>query len=183
MQPRESNADPAQRASLFESPSIIHDEPGFLAATWRNVAIVVWGKQANPSLAKKLEQFSDELLARNPNGISAIHVITSTASLPDSATRAELDRLTKKYATDLAVMGTVIEGTGFWAAAMTSFITSLHWMSRKPFKARTASDAVDIANWAPPHHAAKTGVRFTSDELGRALALSRERLRPANSPP
>ncbi|HVW30292.1 MAG TPA: hypothetical protein VHC69_33270 [Polyangiaceae bacterium] len=182
MQHRESNADPAQRASLFEPPSVIYEEPGFLAATWRNVGIVVWGKQATPSLAKKLEQFSDDLLARNPNGISAIHVITSTAALPDSATRAELDRLTNKYAKDLAVMGTVIEGTGFWASAMTSFITSLHWMSRKPFKVRTASDAADIANWAPPHHAAKTGVRFTPDELGRALGLSRERLSP-NSPP
>jgi hypothetical protein len=74
-------------------------------------------------------------------------------------------------------MATIIEGNGFWASAMTSFITSLHWMSRKPFKARTATDVAEIATWAPQHHAAKTGVRFYSVELGHALDWAREHLR------
>jgi hypothetical protein len=177
MQQRDSSR-PGQRPSILDGLSVVYDEPGFLAAAWKNVGIVVWGTQATLPLAKKLERFSDDLLARNPNGISAIHVITSTAPLPESKTRAELDRLTNKYARDLAVMGTVIEGSGFWASAMTSFITGLHWMSRKPFKARTASDVADVASWAPEHHAAKTGVRFTSMELGRALNWVKAHLRP-----
>lgn len=178
MHQRDGSSESGQRVSMLDAPRLVYDEPGFIAASWKNVGIVVWGTQATLPLAKKLEQFSDELLARNPNGISAIHVITSTAPLPESSTRAELDRLTNKYARDLAVMATVIEGNGFWASAMTSFITSLHWMSRKPFKARTATDVADIANWAPQHHAAKTGVRFTSADLGRALSWAREHLRP-----
>jgi len=177
MQQRESNLDLGPGASMFETPSLVHDEAGFLAATFRNVALVVWGTQATLPLAKKLEQFSDALVARSPKGISAIHIITSTAPLPESETRAELNRLTDKYAKSLGVMATVIEGNGFWASAMTSFITSLHWMSRRPFKARTVSNIDEIATWAPPHHLAKTGVTIGSGELLRALIWVRDRLR------
>jgi hypothetical protein len=169
--------DPGSRSQSTDAPVIVCDEPGFVMAKWQNVAVVVWGVQGTLPLVKKLEAFSDALLAENKHGMSAVHIIVNGPSLPEAATRAELNRLTDKYATNLACMATIIEGTGFWASAMHSFITSIHWVSRRPFKVRISSNINDIAAWMPTPHWERTGIRFGVTDIQRTLLSVRARVR------
>ncbi|HEX4339205.1 MAG TPA: hypothetical protein VH062_25030 [Polyangiaceae bacterium] len=168
--------DPGHRASAPDVAVTVCEAPGFIIALWRNVSVVVWGVQATMPLVQKLESHSDDFVAKHSEGISAIHVIANGAALPDSTTRSELNRLTAKYSKDLACMATVIEGTGFWASAMHSFITGMHWVSRRPFKVRISGSISDIAGWMPMAHAERTGVRFTAPDLLRAISSVRERI-------
>jgi hypothetical protein len=160
----------------FDAPVVVREEAGFVLAKWKNVGIVVWGVQATLPLVAKLEVFSDALIAEHQEGISAVHVIANAAALPESATRAELDRISNKYAKNLACMATVIEGTGFWASAMHSFITSIHWVTRRPFKVRISSNLNEIAAWLPTLHWERTGVRFSTADILRVLQSIRDRV-------
>jgi hypothetical protein len=129
------------------------------------------------ALAEVLDETSVEFVAKHPEGISAVHIVANGVALPESATRAELNRLTDKYAPSLACFGTVIEGSGFWASAMQSFVTGLHWVSRRPFKSRIGPSMVEIAGWLPGPHAERTGVRFTPTEFIGVLNAARGRIR------
>jgi hypothetical protein len=157
--------------------SILHEEPLFVLARWKNVAIAVWGTQGTLPHVRQLERFSDELIADSPKGISAVHVVVNAAPLPDSTTRAEMNRLTDKYAKSLACMATVVEGSGFWASAMHSFITSIHWVARRPFKVRISSTIADGTSWMPTPHWERTGTRLAGAELTRHVMSVRERVK------
>jgi hypothetical protein len=157
--------------------SVILESEGCSITSWKNVVIVIWATQATMQLAAHLERTSTGFIGKHPEGISAVHVVVNGTPLPDAETRAELNRLTDKYAKDLACFGTVIEGSGFWASAMQSFVTGLHWVSRRPFKSRIGSSLVEIAGWLPAPHAERTGVKFTAAELVRVLTDARARVR------
>ena len=176
IQQRDGSSATGQRAPLAEGVVVVCEEPGFVIATWKNVSIVVWGTQATMARAQKIDTFSQGMSAEHRQGFSAVHVVANGARLPDSATRAELDRLTSKYSKNLACFGTVIEGTGFWASAMQSFVTSLHWVSRRPFKVRISSTLSEIAGWMPLPHREKTGVQIAETDVLRAMTSVRERI-------
>ena len=155
-----------------------YEERGFIIAEWKNVSIVVWGTQATIPLVKKLWETGEALIGRHPEGISAIHIIANGVPLPDSATRAELNRLTDAFAKSLACIATVLEGSGFWASAMHSFVTGIQWVSsRRPFKSKIGSTLADAAGFVPTPHHEKTHVRVGSTELLRAITTARERVR------
>lgn len=157
--------------------SVILEGEGYSITSWKNVVMVIWATQATMHHATNLDRTSADFIGKHPEGISAVHVVANGAPLPDGETRAELNRLTDKYAKYLACFGTVIEGSGFWASAMQSFVTGLHWMSRRPFKSRIGSALVEIAGWLPAPHAERTGVKFTATELVRVLTDARARIR------
>jgi hypothetical protein len=155
---------------------IAHEEPGFVIAEWKNVSIVVWGVQATLPLVARLRGAAEALIARHPEGIASVQIISNGAPLPDSATRAELDRMTDGFAKSLSCVATVLEGSGFWASAMHSFITSIHWVARRPFKVRIGSTLSDAAAWIPTPHYERTRVRVGPTELLRALTSARARV-------
>jgi hypothetical protein len=166
---------PIETPSPDEPVALILEGPGYCITSWRNVVIVVWATQATLELAAILDRTSSEFVAKHREGISAVHIVANGATLPDGTTRIELNRLTDKYANNLACFGTVIEGSGFWASAMQSFVTGLHWVSRRPFKSRIGSSLTEIAGWLPAPHAERTGVKFTPAELLRVLTAARAR--------
>jgi hypothetical protein len=155
-----------------------YEAPGFIITEWKNVSMVVWGTQATIPLVNKLRETGVAFIGRHPEGISAVHIIASGVPLPDSATRAELNRLTDVLAESLACIATVLEGSGFWASAMHSFVTGIQWMSsRRPFKSKIGSTLADAAGFVPIPHQERTHVRVGSTELLRALTTARERVR------
>jgi hypothetical protein len=155
-----------------------YEERGFIITEWKNVSIVVWGTQATIPLVKKLRETGESLIGRHPEGISAVHIIANGVPLPDSATRAELNRLTDAFAENLACIATVLEGSGFWASAMHSFVTGIQWVSsRRPFKSKIGSTLADAAGFLPTPHHERTHVRVGSTELLRVITTARERVR------
>ena len=177
MSTHQDEGDRATRGALGGDVVVRQEEPGFVITEWKNVSIVVWGVQATLPRAAKLRDAGEALIARHPEGIASVQIIANGVALPDSATRAELDRLTNGFAPNLSCIATVLEGSGFWASAMRSFITSIHWVARRPFKVRIGSTLADAAAWIPAPHYERTRVRLGQAELLRALTSTRERIR------
>jgi hypothetical protein len=171
------------QATTHDTISVVFEAEGCVMAAWKNVAIVVWATQATLELSQRLEVASAELIRAYPQGISSVHVIADKTPLPGADARNHLREITERYAANLACVGTVIDGDGFWASAMRSFLTSLHWLSRRPFKAHYASSIPELAEWLPTHHALQTGVVIQRAELTAVmLELSKRVLkRPAQS--
>jgi hypothetical protein len=177
MSTHQDEGDRAVRGALASDVVVREEEPGFVTAEWKNVSIVVWGVQATLPRAAKLRDAGATLIARHPEGIASVQIIANGVALPDSATRAEIDRLTNGFAPSLSCITTVLEGSGFWASAMHSFITSIHWIARRPFKVHIGSTLADAAAWIPAPHYERTRVRVGSAELLRVLTSIRERVR------
>jgi hypothetical protein len=166
-----------------DRPRIVHDSPGFIMATWRNVALHVWTAQATPAQVDALDEQSARLTSAHPEGISAVHVIAGNAPLPDKDVRERLRQVTTRHAKHLACVCHVVEGSGFWASALHSFLTGLHFLTREPFKLHICADISAAARWVPAPHARKTRASIAPEELERALAyLRRGRMRPGSPP-
>jgi hypothetical protein len=59
---------------------------------------------------------------------------------------------------------------------MQSFITSLHWVSRRPFKVKITSSLIELSTWLPKAHEERTRVRFTAPQFLSAAYSLRERI-------
>jgi hypothetical protein len=162
-----------------EAPRIVHDVPGCVMALWRNVLIVIWGSAGTVALAEELRQASTTIVKAHPEGFSSLHFIVNGAGLPDSTARDELKKVAEQFAKQVACLGTVIDGKGFWASAIRSFFTGLVLFSRQPYKTHYAATIRDLAEWVVAPHAARTGVHLKSEDLARALSEVHARLRPA----
>ena len=133
-----------------------------------NVSIAIWATPATLEISKRLEAATFDLIRAYPQGISSVHVILDKTPLPTAEARTHLREITERYAKNVACVGTVVDGDGFWASAMRSFLTSLHWLSRRPFKAHYASSIEELAEWLPPFHAQKTGVVIQPADLTKS---------------
>jgi hypothetical protein len=159
------------------APVIVHDVSGCVMAVWRNSLIVIWGSAGTIPLAVRLDELSSSLVQEYPEGFSSLHFIVNGAGLPDAAAREELKKVAARYAKHIACLGTVIDGSGFWASAIRSFFTSLLLFSRLPYKAHFAASIPELAEWVVGPHEERTRVRLSPEELKRAMFDVRARLR------
>ncbi len=166
------------QAKAHDTVTLAFEADGCVMATWRNLLVVAWAKAATLEISKKLEAVAVELIRTHPQGISSVHVILDKTPLPPADARNHLREITERYAANVACMGTVIDGGGFWASAMRSFLTSLHWLSRRPFKAHYASSIAELADWLPSHHALKTGVIIQPAEFAAVMVQLSKAVRP-----
>jgi hypothetical protein len=164
-----------QETYLAEPPVVRFETDGFVMGTWKNVAIHVWTKRATLPLVDKLEALSASFVAMHPEGISSIHIIAKNAPLPSGEVRDRFLEVANRFAKQLACIGHVVEGSGFWASALQSFLTGLHWLSRRTFEFRICSSISAVAYWLPELHAQRTGVTFEGGELEQAVEQVRRR--------
>jgi hypothetical protein len=164
------------RKAAGRAPRILYETEGFLVAKWENVTIVIWGKQGSLELCEKLDEVSAPLRLEHPEGGSAIHIVAD-APLPDADVREKLADISRRYGDQLACVGAVLEGSGFWASTLQSFIITILSFGHRSFKVNTCSTVAEMARWLPPLHAKRTGVTFTPQELERVLTSLRLRVR------
>jgi hypothetical protein len=156
-------------------PAVLHEAKGFVLASWENITVCVWMTQATVPLCDKLDEFSASFVKAHPEGISSIHIIGNGAQLPGAPARRRLEEITKRYALDLACVGTVLEGAGFWMSAFLSFLTGIHRLSNRPFKSYTCTNIRAIAAWVPSHHGMRTGTNIADKDLEHVLTHLRMR--------
>ncbi len=166
---------PTRRQNVIP-PNIIYDANGLTFATWHNLQFVVWSAQGTLERCAKLEELSAVAVQAHPEGSSSVHVVIQNTPLPEAAARAKLAELTKRFAPQVACIGTVLEGSGFIVSALQSFIISIHALSNRPFKTRTCDSIAEIAKWLPPPHAKRTSVLTDSADLEYALNSVRARV-------
>jgi len=145
-------------------------------ATWKNVALHVWTTRATPAIVDTLDELSGAFVSAHPEGISAVHVIANSAPLPDADVRERLRVVTTRHQEHLGCVCHVVEGSGFWASALHSFLTGLHFLTRGPFRLHICSDIGAAARWVPEPHLHKTNVAIAPAELEAALMYLRRRV-------
>jgi hypothetical protein len=144
-------------------------------AVWRNVALHVWTVVATPALVTKLDEVSSAFISAHPEGISAVHIIAKGAPLPDKEVREQLREVSERHSKHLACVCHVVEGSGFWASALQSFLTGLHWLTQRSFSLHICGDISAAAQWVPTPHVIRTKVTIAPGELEDALRFVRRR--------
>ena len=179
--PKRAAQDPAPVASKGAAEpapahSVFYETERCVMAMYQNLSVIVWDTQATIPLVEHLEALSTQISRAHSEGISAIHVILDGAPMPTPEARQRLGALALRYAEELACIATVIAGDGFWASAMRGLITSLQWLERRPFKARTFATIDEVASWLPPLHAERTGIQIDPAQLLHVMASVRARI-------
>jgi hypothetical protein len=165
-----SAGGPAKQGSgELRAPEVLHDADGFVAATWKNIAIHVWAVQGTLELVDVLDRLSATFVSAHPEGISAIHIIAKNAPLPGPEVREKLQQVAKRYAKNVACVCHVVEGSGFWAGAHQAFLSGLHWLTRGSFRLHICSDISAAARWLPAPHGQGTNVVVGIAELEEIL--------------
>lgn len=172
--------EPAPRVLALEAPRIVHESPGCVMATWKNISIAVWATQATVPLVSEFASLSAELARVWPGKLSTVHLIVNDAPLPVGDARAQLSNLTTQYQHRLVCALTILSGSGFWSSAMRGFITSLHWLKPPQYKALICKSIEEGAAWLPLLHTGETGVYLDSRGLTSVLESLLRRVEPSS---
>lgn len=158
-----------------DAPAIVYETAGLAVAHWKNVAIHLWTGSPSTAMVMKLDELSPAFASAHPRGISSIHIIAQGTPLPEGDVRHALRSLTNKYAKNIACVCHVVEGAGFWASALQSFLTGFHFALRDPFELHICATLEMAARWMPEPHVRRTGVFVPTHDLEAALRTVRSR--------
>ena len=157
------------------APAIVHETEGLAVAHWRNIAIHLWTASPSIAMVTKLDELSPAFVSAHPRGHSSVHIIAQGTPLPQGDVRHALRSLTTKYAKNIACVCHIVEGAGFWASALQSFLTGFHFALREPFELHICATLETAARWLPEQHIRRTGVFVATHELEAALRTVRSR--------
>ncbi len=144
--------------------------PAYVFAAHGNVLIAHWTAQGTgPLIAAFAEAFA-AFVPQHPEGISNINLIAAGLPLADAEAREALGALMKVHESTVACVGTVLDGTGFWASATRGLIMSLQLMAPKSFATRTCASDAEVISWIVKPHARRTGVELDPKALEHAIA-------------
>lgn len=140
----------------------------------KDISIVVWATQATLELATQFAQLTDQLAREHPR-LSTVHILTPTSTVPNAEARTIINGLIVQYTPRLVGCAALLEGSGFWASAMRSFLTGLQLFQRNGFTTKICSDQDEVAAWLAPLHSRATGVPLSTLELQQAMLQLRGR--------
>jgi hypothetical protein len=143
---------------------------------WKDIDVLLW--QAAPDVAsvQQIGEAIPERMERNRHKLSVVHVLYPHVGLPNQQARSELSRIGKRWRDSIVCIGLVVEGGGLRLSAWRGVLTGIIAVSPVRRTVSVAATTAGIASWLSVHHAQKTGVQHTQDELSRML----ERVRAAH---
>jgi hypothetical protein len=148
---------------------------GYLFTAHHNVLIACWTAQGTGPLIETLGKALSAFIAVHPEGVSNVHVIAAGLPLATTEARDALGVLMKQHGSQLACVGTVLEGSGFWASATRGVIVGLQLMARNMFAMRTCATVSELVDWMPKPHTARTGIALEPKAFARAIEDARGR--------
>lgn len=140
-------------ADYLSATEIVCETGGCIIAVWRDVSIGIWGRSATLPLVLELEKVRERISSRYPK-TSSIHVLVNNAGLPNPDARSKLEDITAEAEARLIAVATVVTGSGFRVSAVRGFLTSMHWLKRRPYGARVCSSIDEAVGWLAPLHSA-----------------------------
>lgn len=143
----------ADTGNYLDATQIVHESSGCVIAVWQDISIGIWGRSATLPLVLELENVRNRISSRYPK-TSSIHVLINDAGLPDPDARKKLDQITTESESRLIGVATVVTGTGFRVSAIRGFLTSVHWLKRRPYGACVCSSIREAVDWLAPLHSA-----------------------------
>ena len=146
---------------------------------WQHVHVIVWIGQASRDSARRLGRMTPKPAPGTRR--SDLHIVTTNIPLPSGDARSVFVELMREMQAEVACVGVVIEGGGFWSSAMRSAVIGVGMMAPKilPFRALASLD--DLAAWLPGEHQRRTGVAIDPIGLRRILTEARLGTRTARA--
>lgn len=143
---------------------------------WYNVVIVAWlGRPTAPAI-RQLGTITGRLLGElgDQKQLSYVHMVPVGVHLPDAATRSALLDVTRAYGQHAACVGVIVPGSGFWASAFRSIVTSVQVVAPRTVEIRIHNELTELLRWFPAEHAQRTGVALNASEFMRSLTDARQ---------
>jgi hypothetical protein len=155
-------------ASRDDEPIVYEGTEGVFFRSWKNVMVAVWESQGTIA---GIDRFFDGVsqMPRTAEKRSDIHVITEGARLPEAKVREYFVQAIRHHETDLACVAVIVEGSGFWASALRSFVTGLYWLAPRSFDFRLHGSVDELVKRLPNVHERLTGVHLDRVRLQRLL--------------
>jgi hypothetical protein len=150
--------------------------PGCVIAHIANMTFSAWDA---PPIAEHVEAFmavAKTLSVMYPQN-SNVTLVMRNSELPGPAARIALEELTAQYASKIHSVALVIEGDGFWASMVRSFLTGLHLLRGNGYRCKGFASPTDACPWLLPAHEADTGVSLSAREIEAACETIRQRMR------
>jgi hypothetical protein len=150
--------------------TIVDAQPDlFTFCCWGDVNIHVWWGPVVEDVVQRLGSFSSATMRAHPGGMSFVHIVTSSARLPDAEARGALVALSKRFEHDTGPTAVVIGGEGFFAGALRAAVTGLWLAAPKTMPMRMCGNAEEVAAWLPARHLESTGVQLDAAELNNVV--------------
>lgn len=157
-------AEPVHSVAESLGCTLTYMNSGDVFGYYENVVICVWAERASPESVQALAEVSAAVAARH-RWLSSLHVVTNMAALPAAAERREMERLVKDYEKRVVCIPLLIEGGGFWASAMRSLYTSMHFVRASTYKTQVFTDCHALAQWFQPVHFRASGGAFSAEKI------------------
>jgi hypothetical protein len=138
------------------------------------VNITVWHASGDERAVRSIEDTLPARVARFPEGVSGVHIITESAGLPTSGARDALVESARKWGKLTAGVAVVIERAGFWGSALRSAVTGIQMVSKAEFPIRVVGSLREAAQWLPDVHEQRTGVALPRTRFAEALQAARD---------
>jgi hypothetical protein len=149
---------------------ILAHQPGhYVFGLWRNITIIYWMLQANGIAVRRLQAITATVAEAHAQGFSNIQIVKDGAGLPDAEARHGFSAMADAHANQLACVAIVLLGSGFWASAVQSMVTSLLMLAPRAFIMRFARSPLELRDWLPKEHHKRTQEEIDAMGLARAI--------------
>jgi hypothetical protein len=174
MRPRQDSVE-IQKPSGHELV-IDYAVPGCVIAHVGNMTFSAWD---TAPLVEHVEAFM--AVAKNLSATyernSNVSLVMRNTELPGAGARVALEELTAEYASKIHSVALVIDGDGFWASMIRSFLTGLHLLRGNGYRCKAFATPAEASPWLLPSHGADTGVSLSARELEAACEQIYQRMR------
>jgi hypothetical protein len=140
-----------------------------------------WDAQPIAAHVEAFMAVAKELSATYPL-CSNVTLAMRNAELPGADARVALEQLTAQYASSIHSVALVIDGDGFWASMVRSFLTGLHLLRGHGYRCKAFGNPAEATPWLLPAHNADTGVSLSTQEVEAACDAVYRRMRSEGTP-
>ncbi|HTU56878.1 MAG TPA: hypothetical protein VMF89_00565 [Polyangiales bacterium] len=141
--------------------------PGCVIGHVRNVTFSAWNTTPTAEHVAAFTALAKQLIEVYPKSSNVTLVMRET-ELPGTDARVALEELTAQYAPYIHSVALVIDGDGFWASMIRSFLTGLHLLRGHGYGCKAFPNTAEANPWLVPAHNAETGVSVTAREVDMA---------------
>jgi hypothetical protein len=155
--------------------------PGCVIAHLRNLTFCAWNTMPTAEHVEAFMAMAQQLSEIYPKN-SNVSLVLRESELPGGKARGALETLVAQYASYLHSVALVIDGDGFWASMVRSFLTGLHLLRGNDYRCKAFASTADAIPWLLPAHNAETGVSITARELEAACEAIYRRMQLEGRP-
>jgi hypothetical protein len=170
-----------QESAEIERPAdadfvIDYAAPGCVIGHLRNVTFCAWNTAPMPEHVAAFTALAKQLCEVYPK-CSNVTLVMRESELPAVEARIALEELTTQYARYIHSVALVIDGDGFWASMIRSFLTGLHLLRGHGYRCKAFASATEANPWLVPSHSTDTGVTVSAREIDAACEAVYRRMR------